>query len=66
MKIENVVEITKSGIAQALGADYAEKIGTLSPTNSGALTDLGTKVTSASGIWSIRCPSKRAFRTLPS
>ena len=47
MKIENVVEITKSGIAQALGSDYAEKIGTLSPTNSGALADLGTKVTSA-------------------
>ena len=47
MKIENVVEITKSGIAQALGSEYAEKIGTLSPTNSGALADLGTKVTSA-------------------
>ena len=47
MKIENVVEITKSGIAQALGADYAEKIGTLTPTISGALADLGTKVTSA-------------------
>ena len=47
MKIENVVEITKSGIAQALGSDYAEKISTLTPTNSGALADLGTKVTSA-------------------
>ena len=47
MKIENVVEITKSGIAQALGSDYAEQIGTLNPTNSGALADLGTKVTSA-------------------
>lgn len=47
MKIENVVEITKSGIAQALGSDYAEKIGTLTPIDSGALADLGTKVTSA-------------------
>ena len=47
MKIENVVEITKSGIAQALGSDYADQIGTLNPTNSGALADLGTKVTSA-------------------
>lgn len=47
MKIENVVEITKSGIAQALGSEYSEQIGTLNPTNSGALADLGTKVTSA-------------------
>ena len=47
MKIENVDEITKSGIAQALGSDYAENIGTLTPTDSGALADLGTKVTSA-------------------
>lgn len=47
MNIENVVEITRSGIAQALGSDYAEQIGTLNPTNSGALADLGTKVTSA-------------------
>ena len=47
MKIENVVEITKTGIAQALGSDYAEKIGTLTPTDSGALAYLGTKVTSA-------------------
>ena len=47
MKIGNVVEITKSGIAQALGTEYSEKIGTLTPTNSGALADLGTKVTSA-------------------
>ena len=39
MKIENVVEITKSGIAQALGSEYAEKIGTLTPTDSGALAD---------------------------
>ena len=47
MTRENVVEITKSGLAQALGTEYAEKIGTLSPTNSAALVDLGTKVTSA-------------------
>lgn len=47
MKIENVVEITSAGIAQALGEDYNEQIGTLSPTNSGALADLGTKITSA-------------------
>ena len=47
MKIENAVEMTKSGIAQALGSEYAEKIGTLTPTDSGALADLGTQVTSA-------------------
>lgn len=47
MKLENVVEITSAGIAQALGEDYNEQIGTLSPTNSGALADLGTKITSA-------------------
>lgn len=47
MKIENVVEITSAGIAQALGTEYNEQIGTLSPTNSGALADLGTKITSA-------------------
>lgn len=47
MKIENVIEITSAGIAQALGEDYNDQIGTLSPTNSGALTDLGTKITSA-------------------
>lgn len=47
MKIENVVEITSEGIAQALGSDYKEQIGKLSPTNSGALADLGTKITSA-------------------
>lgn len=47
MKIENVIEITSAGIAQALGEDYNEQIGTLSPTNSGALADIGTKITSA-------------------
>lgn len=47
MKLENVVEITSKGIAQALGEEYNEQIGTLSPTNSGALADLGTKITSA-------------------
>lgn len=47
MKIENVVEITSEGIAQALGTEYNEQIGALSPTNSGALVDLGTKITSA-------------------
>ena len=47
MKLENVVEITSAGIAQALGEEYNEQIGTLSPTNSGALADLGTKITSA-------------------
>ena len=47
MKLENVVEITSKGIAQALGDEYNEQIGTLSPTNSGALADLGTKITSA-------------------
>lgn len=47
MKIENVVEITSAGIAQALGTEYNEQIGTLSPINSGALADLGTKITSA-------------------
>lgn len=47
MTRENVVEVTKHGLAQALGSDYAEQIGTLSPTNSAALVDLGTAVTSA-------------------
>ena len=47
MKLENVVEITSAGIAQALGEEYNEQIGTLSPTNSGVLADLGTKITSA-------------------
>ena len=42
MKLENVVEITSAGIAQALGEEYNEQIGTLSPTNSGALADLAT------------------------
>ena len=47
MKLENVVEITSKGIAQALGEEYNQQIGTLSRTNSGALADLGTKITSA-------------------
>lgn len=47
MEIVNVVEATKQGLAQALGEDYAGQIGTLSPTNAGALADLGMKVTSA-------------------
>ena len=47
MKREQVVEATKQGLAQALGEAYAEQIGTLSPTNAGALVDLGMKVTSA-------------------
>lgn len=47
MTRENVVEVTTQGIAQALGEEYAEQIGTLSPTNSATLADLGTKVTSA-------------------
>lgn len=47
MTRENVVEVTKHGLAQALGSAYAEQIGTLSPTNSAALVDLGTAVTSA-------------------
>ena len=47
MTRENVVNVTKQGIAQALGEEYAAQIGTLSPTNSAALADLGTKVTSA-------------------
>lgn len=46
MKIENVVDITKQGIANALGSEYAEKVGTLTPTNSAALADFGTKITS--------------------
>lgn len=47
MTRENIVEVTKQGLAQALGSEYAEQIGTLSPTNSAALVDLGTVVTSA-------------------
>ena len=47
MTRENVVEVTKQGLAQALGSAYEEQIGTLSPTNSAALVDLGTAVTSA-------------------
>ena len=47
MTRENIVEVTRQGLAQALGSDYAEQIGTLSPTNSAALVDLGTAVTSA-------------------
>ena len=47
MTRENIVEVTKQGLAQALGSEYAEQIGTLSPTNSSALVDLGTAVTSA-------------------
>ena len=47
MTRENIVEVTKQGLAQALGSEYAEQIGTLSPTNSAALVDLGTAVTSA-------------------
>ena len=47
MTRENVVTVTKQAIAQALGEEYAGQIGTLSPTNSSALADLGTKVTSA-------------------
>ena len=46
MKIENVVDITKQGIANALGTEYADKAGTLTPSNSAALADLGTKITS--------------------
>ena len=47
MTRENIVEVTKQGLAQALGSEYSEQIGTLSPTNSAALVDLGTAVTSA-------------------
>ena len=47
MTRENIVEVTKQGLAQALGSEYEEQIGTLSPTNSAALVDLGTAVTSA-------------------
>lgn len=47
MTRENIVEVTKQGLAQALGSEYAKQIGTLSPTNSAALVDLGTAVTSA-------------------
>lgn len=47
MTRENIVEVTKQGLAQALGSEYAEQIRTLSPTNSAALVDLGTVVTSA-------------------
>ena len=39
MTRENVVNVTKQGIAQALGEEYAGQIGTISPTNSGALAD---------------------------
>lgn len=47
MKLTDIVDVTKSGLAQALGGDYADQIGTLSPSNSAALVDLGTQVTSA-------------------
>ena len=47
MTRENIVEVTRQGLSQALGSEYAEQIGTLSPTNSAALVDLGTAVTSA-------------------
>ena len=47
MKLTDIVDVTKSGLAQALGSEYADQIGTLTPTNSSALVDLGTQVTSA-------------------
>ena len=50
MTRENIVEVTKQGLAQALGSEYAEQIGTLSPTNRAALVDLGTAVTSAQSV----------------
>lgn len=48
MRINDVVTITKSAIAQALGDTYAEQVGTLTPTNSSALVSLGQQVTSQS------------------
>ena len=46
MNLKDVVTVTKSAIAQSLGESFAEQIGTLTETDSGALTSLGKEVTS--------------------
>lgn len=48
MKLNDVVNVTKSAIAQALGEEYSEQTGNLKATDSGLLTSLGKVVTSTS------------------
>lgn len=48
MKLTDVLEVTKSGLAQALGHDYAGEEGELTLLNSALLVSLGEKVTSQS------------------
>lgn len=41
MLINNVIETLKSGLAQAMGAEYMEKLGDISALDSAALVDVG-------------------------
>ena len=50
MTQEQTIDVIKTGLAQALGSEYAEQIGTLSPNNPTALVDLGTIITGSESL----------------
>lgn len=50
MTQEQTIDVIKTGLAQALGSEYAEQIGALSPNNPTALVDLGTIITGSESL----------------
>lgn len=45
MKFEEIIDITKQAVAQSIGAEYAKKVGELTPQDDGKLIDIGRAVT---------------------
>ena len=49
MKFEDIQTLTKSALAQSMGAEYAEQVGTLTPEDNGKLVDIGRGVLEGNG-----------------
>ena len=45
MKLESVASVVQDAVAQAMGKDYMEKVGALSPIDGAKLVDIGKDIT---------------------
>ena len=45
MKLENVSSVVQEAVAQAMGTEYMEKLGTISPVDASKLVDIGKNIT---------------------
>lgn len=46
MKLENVASVVQEAVAQAMGTEYMEKVGAISPVDGAKLIDIGKNITS--------------------